>query len=84
MASAAEFREYARKCMDWARTARSEEERAIFLEMAQSWLASRLEAEHPKMIKNIGMLRNSSLGGADILFPECRRLFRPAVRRLCG
>lgn len=47
MASAAEFREYARECMDWARTARSEKERAIFVEMAQTWLAAatRLDGE---------------------------------------
>jgi hypothetical protein len=46
MSSAKEFREYADECMDWARTARSEKERAIFIEMAQTWLAAaaRLEA----------------------------------------
>jgi hypothetical protein len=45
MASATEFREYARECMDWARTARSERERAIFLEMAQTWLAAAMKAD---------------------------------------
>jgi hypothetical protein len=36
--SATEFRENADECMDWARTARSERERAIFLQMAETWL----------------------------------------------
>jgi len=36
--SATEFRENADECMDWARTARSERERAIFLLVAETWL----------------------------------------------
>jgi hypothetical protein len=36
--SATEFRENADECMDWARTARSDRERAIFLQMADTWL----------------------------------------------
>lgn len=45
MSSAKEYREFARECMDWARTARSEQERAIFTQMAQTWseAAARLE-----------------------------------------
>ena len=35
--SATEFRENADECLDWARTARSERERAIFLQMAETW-----------------------------------------------
>jgi hypothetical protein len=38
MSSASEFREFARECLDWARTARSEQERAIFMQMAQTWI----------------------------------------------
>jgi len=45
MSSAKEFREYADECMDWARTARSEKERAIFIEMAQTWLAAAARRE---------------------------------------
>jgi hypothetical protein len=45
MSSAKEYREFARECMDWARTARSERERAIFTQMAQTWIeaAARIE-----------------------------------------
>jgi hypothetical protein len=54
MSSAKEFREYADECMDWARTARSERERAIFLEMAQTWMAAaaRLERGPAKWVEN--------------------------------
>jgi hypothetical protein len=40
-----ELRENAEECMDWARTARSDRERAIFLQMAETWrqAADRLE-----------------------------------------
>ncbi len=45
MSSAKEFREFARECLDWARTARSDMERATFTQMAQTWIeaAQRLE-----------------------------------------
>jgi hypothetical protein len=36
--SAREYRANADECMDWARTARSERERSIFVQMAQTWL----------------------------------------------
>ena len=36
--SAKEYREFAEECMGWAKTARSEQERQIFLQMAQTWL----------------------------------------------
>jgi hypothetical protein len=44
-----ELRENAEECMDWARTARSDRERAIFLQMAETWLqaAERLERVQP-------------------------------------
>jgi len=44
-----ELRENAEECMDWARTARSDRERAIFLQMAETWLqaADRLERVQP-------------------------------------
>lgn len=32
------YREYADECMDWAKTAKSDNERMIFLQMAQTWL----------------------------------------------
>jgi hypothetical protein len=36
--SVKDYREYADECMGWARTAKSDRERAIFLQMAQTWL----------------------------------------------
>ncbi len=36
--STTEFRDFADECMDWASTARSDRERKIFLQMAQTWL----------------------------------------------
>jgi hypothetical protein len=40
--SAKEFRECADECLGWAKTAKSDKERKIFLQMAQVWL----EAAH--------------------------------------
>jgi hypothetical protein len=40
-----EFREFATESMDWARTARSDRERAIFLRMAQTWLEAAIALE---------------------------------------
>lgn len=55
MSSAKEFREYARECMDWASTARSQQERTIFLEMAQTWVtaAMRREAKFANLIEKV-------------------------------
>jgi hypothetical protein len=36
MRSAAEYRAYAEKCIEWAKAARSEEERDALLEMARA------------------------------------------------
>jgi hypothetical protein len=33
-----EYREYADECLGWAKTAKSDKEREIFLQMAQTWL----------------------------------------------
>jgi hypothetical protein len=49
VASANEFRENAEECSGWARTARTDRERRIFLQMAQAWTeaAARRERPHP-------------------------------------
>jgi hypothetical protein len=36
--SAKEYREFAHECMGWAKTARSDQEQRIFLQMARTWL----------------------------------------------
>ncbi len=38
MLSAKEYRELADECLGWARTAKSDKERRIFLQMAEAWL----------------------------------------------
>jgi hypothetical protein len=37
VSSVEDYRANADECMDWARTARSERERLIFIQMAQTW-----------------------------------------------
>jgi hypothetical protein len=48
--SAREFYENAEECFAWARTAKSERERLIFLQMAEAWLdvAHRWEAKEAR------------------------------------
>ena len=43
-----EFREYADECFGWAKTAKSEKERLIFLQMAETWLQAAVMAEAPR------------------------------------
>ena len=40
-----EFHEFSDEAMDWARTARSDQERAIFLQMARTWLEAAIVLE---------------------------------------
>jgi hypothetical protein len=43
--SAKEYRDDVVECMGWARTARSDRERAIFLQMAETWHQSAKRAD---------------------------------------
>jgi hypothetical protein len=45
-----EYRENAEECMGWARTARSDRERQIFLQMAQAWRAVAAHREHADLV----------------------------------
>jgi hypothetical protein len=45
VSSAEEYQAYADECLDWAKTARSQREREIFLEMAKTWAAAALIAK---------------------------------------
>jgi hypothetical protein len=51
MASATECREFADESLCWAKTAKSERESAIFLQMAHAWLlaASKLEGHQVRV-----------------------------------
>jgi hypothetical protein len=46
------YRTYADECLGWARTAKTDREREIFIEMARTWLnaAARFEGDVPRMI----------------------------------
>jgi hypothetical protein len=41
-----EYREFADECTHWAKTARSDREKRIFLQMAETWLEAAVLAEH--------------------------------------
>ncbi len=45
MSEAADYRAFAKECMGWAKTARSDRERRIFLQMVETWLAAAAVAE---------------------------------------
>jgi hypothetical protein len=46
MVSAQDYRAYADECLDWARTAKTDQERKIFRQMAMTWWnIARLTAE---------------------------------------
>lgn len=55
MASAKEYRENAKECLEWAHTARSDRERAIFLQMERVWIeaAERWEARHDREVASV-------------------------------
>jgi hypothetical protein len=44
VASPTEIRGFVDECLDWARTARSERERQIFLQMARTWALAAIRA----------------------------------------
>ena len=46
------YRAYAEECLGWARTAKTDREREIFIEMARTWLkaAARFEGDVPWMV----------------------------------
>jgi hypothetical protein len=45
VSSAEQYRSYANECIAWAKTARTERERKIFLEMARTWTEAALIAK---------------------------------------
>jgi hypothetical protein len=49
MASAKEFRDYADECKKWAKCAKTNRERDIFLQLAKSWMDAALLARDRKV-----------------------------------
>jgi hypothetical protein len=45
VSSPKEEREYADECIGWARTARTDQERDIFLQMARTWIEAAVRLE---------------------------------------
>jgi hypothetical protein len=45
VSSARDYRKLADECLGWARTANSDKERRIFLQMAEAWLGAATQAE---------------------------------------
>jgi hypothetical protein len=79
VSSAKEFREYARECLDWANTARSERERSIFLQMAEIWIdaATRLEVDPANLVTPIELRTDLPLGDGHASrkpYPSTKRL----------
>ena len=54
--SSKKFREFADECMHWAKTARSDREKRIFLQMAETWLNAAVLAD----VANSGKLRQAN------------------------
>lgn len=53
MASAQDYRDYADECLDWARTAKSDQERKIFRQMAMTWWNIARLTEEGRSLENI-------------------------------
>jgi hypothetical protein len=44
VSAAKQYREFAEECMGWAKTAKTDRERDIFLQMARTWFAAAIRA----------------------------------------
>ena len=72
--SSTEFRENAEECRGWAKSARSDRERQIFLQMAEAWRAAAVRSEigeqsiHPVATELVPSL--SSLGAREDLLTD--------------
>ena len=61
MSEAAEYRAFADECMGWAKTARSDRERRIFLQMVETWLEAAAIAER-KGKTRVRLMENQQTG----------------------
>ncbi|HEY1981121.1 MAG TPA: hypothetical protein VGH13_13650 [Xanthobacteraceae bacterium] len=50
MESVREFQAFADECLGWAKTAKSDREREIFLQMAETWIRAAILAESDQRI----------------------------------
>jgi hypothetical protein len=64
MPSATEYREYADECFAWAKQAKTDSERDIFLQMARTWMEAALISKERD---------TSSLPASDLARPQQAR-----------
>jgi hypothetical protein len=55
MDSAKHYRDYAEDCLNWAKTAKSDQERETFKRMAQTWLEAAVRAESQPDLNGIAL-----------------------------
>ncbi|HEV2716221.1 MAG TPA: hypothetical protein VGU64_13225 [Terriglobales bacterium] len=55
MDSAKHYRDYAEDCLNWAKTAKSDQERETFKRMAQTWLEAAMRAESQPDLNRIAL-----------------------------
>jgi hypothetical protein len=55
MDSAKHYRDYAEDCLNWAKTAKSDQERETFERMAQTWLEAAMRAESQPDLNRIAL-----------------------------
>ena len=65
MRSARECREFGAKCLHWAKTAQSEDDRQVFLRMAREWLYAAANLDVRLITRPI----SSSSDGVEVVSP---------------
>jgi hypothetical protein len=63
-----EYRGFADECMHWAKTARSDREKRIFLQMAESWLEAAVLAERREQ-RGVGKPKHRAGDSAEGVTP---------------
>jgi hypothetical protein len=73
VSSSKQYREFADECLGWARTARSDRERRIFLQMAETWLqAADLADQRERRQAGTGKTLEHRIDHLPILPPRIR------------
>jgi hypothetical protein len=70
MASAQDFRDYAGECLEWAKTAKSDQERRIFRQMALTWRNMARLTEEGHSLENLTDVFPVLVSTADSDFEE--------------
>ena len=63
--SSKEYREFADECMRWAKTARNDREKRIFLQMAEAWLNAAVRADRREQREATASKQQSSGNSAE-------------------